>query len=129
MGYETKDVEKPFVEQLVKLGWTHLQGCIKNPAVTGRTSFKEVIQERTLREKLRALNLRDGKPWLDDERISEAISALTRLALQRNLFLETFQFHLLSPVRKVRPMVSLLGPSNKPNHHFNIKGPHRQDCS
>ena len=51
------------------------------------------------------------------------------LTLQRNLFLETFQFHLLSPVRKVRPMVSLLGPSNKPNHHFNIKGPHRQDCS
>ena len=51
------------------------------------------------------------------------------LTLQRNLFFETFQFHLLSPVRKVRPMVSLLGPSNKPNHHFNIKGPHRQDCS
>ena len=51
------------------------------------------------------------------------------ISLQRNLFLETFQFHLLSPVRKVRPMVSLLGPSNKPDHHFNIKGPHRQDCS
>ena len=55
--------------------------------------------------------------------------ALIQLSLQRNLFLETFQFHLLSPVRKVRPMVSLLGPSNKPNHHFNIKDPHRQDCS
>ena len=52
-----------------------------------------------------------------------------RLTLQRNLFLDTFQFHLLSPVRKVRPMISLLGPSNKPDHHFNIKGPHRQDCS
>ena len=77
MGYETKDVEKPFVEQLVKLGWTHVQGCSKNPAMTGRSSFKEVFQEKTLREKLRALNLRDGKPWLDDERLSEAISALT----------------------------------------------------
>ena len=51
------------------------------------------------------------------------------ISLQRNLFLETFQFHLLSPVRKVRPMISLLGPSNKHNHHFNIKGSHRQDCS
>lgn len=79
MGYELEDVEKPFVEQLVKLGWTPVQGCTKDPAVTGRSSFKEVLQETTLREKLRALNLRDGKPWLDDERVAEAISALTRL--------------------------------------------------
>ena len=62
----------------------------------------------------------------EEEKVCACGCALT---LQRNLFLETFQFHLLSPVRKVRPMVSLLGPSNKPNHHFNIKGPHRQDCS
>ena len=32
-----------------------------------------------LRQKLRELNLRDGKPWLDDSRISTAIGALTRI--------------------------------------------------
>jgi hypothetical protein len=49
-------------------------GSLDDPAVTGRTSFAEVIQEGLLREQLRALNLgltvRPGwtkrgcrKPW------------------------------------------------------------------
>ena len=53
----------------------------------------------------------------------------SKLSLQRNLLFDVYQVRLLSPVRKVRPMISLLSPPNKPNHHFNIKGSHRQDCS
>lgn len=68
MGWELEDVEKPFVAQLKSLGWNHVEGGLDDPAVSGRTSFAEVIQEGVLREQLRWLNLRDGEPWLDDGR-------------------------------------------------------------
>jgi type I restriction enzyme R subunit len=80
MGWELEDVEKPLVAQLQALGWTPVAGSLDDPAATGRTSFTEVIQERVLREQLRALNPGpDGLPWLDDARLSEAVAAITRL--------------------------------------------------
>ncbi|MFN8994803.1 MAG: type I restriction endonuclease, partial [Pseudomonadota bacterium] len=87
MGWELKDVEKPFVEQLEGLGWTHISGSIDEPAVTGRANFTEVIQEGVLRAKLAAINLREVNgslvPWLDEGRISEAVAAITRIARPR----------------------------------------------
>ncbi len=84
MGWELKDVEKPFVEQLQGLGWTHVSGSIDEPAVTGRANFTEVIQEGVLRAKLAEINLRevDGVfvPWLDEGRLAEAVAAITRIA-------------------------------------------------
>lgn len=84
MGWELEDVEKPFVTQLEGLGWTHIEGSIDDPVATGRSSFTEVIQEGVLRKKLAEINLRevDGAlvPWLDDERLSEAVAAITRIA-------------------------------------------------
>ncbi|MGI9211117.1 MAG: type I restriction endonuclease subunit R [Methylococcaceae bacterium] len=79
MGWELEDVEKPFIAQLKSLGWTHIEGTLDNPAHTGRASFAEVIQASVLREQLRALNpWPDGTPWLDEARLSEAVSAITR---------------------------------------------------
>ena len=52
MGWELKDVEKPFVEQLEGLGWTHISGSIDEPDASGRANFTEVIQEGVLRKKL-----------------------------------------------------------------------------
>lgn len=78
MGWELEDVEKPFVAQLQGLGWTHIEGRPDDPTVTGRSTFAEVIQETVLRQQLRALNLHDGVPWLDDERLAEAVAAITR---------------------------------------------------
>src|SRR5690606_32341305 len=84
MGWELEDVEKPFVAQLQALGWTHIAGSIDDPAVTGRTSFAEVIQEGLLREQLRALNPGpDGSPWLDEARLNDAIAAITRLGTHK----------------------------------------------
>lgn len=83
MGWELDAVERPFVEQLAGLGWRYVEGDIDDPGRTGRDSFKDVLQEATLRKQLRALNLRDGQPWLDDERISQAVAALTRIAAPR----------------------------------------------
>jgi type I restriction enzyme R subunit len=65
------------------LGWSYIQGCIDDPAKTGRASFAHVIQEETPKEKLRELNLRDGKPWLDEARIAKAVAALTRIGAAR----------------------------------------------
>lgn len=84
MGWELEDVEKPFVSQLEAVGWTHVEGSLDDPAVTGRASFGEVIQETVLRAQLRALNPGpDGQPWLDDGRLSEAVAAITRLGTPR----------------------------------------------
>lgn len=79
MGWELEDVEKPFVAQLQGLGWVHTEGSLDTPAVTGRSSLAEVIQSTVLCERLRAINLRDGQPWLDDQRVAEALAAITRL--------------------------------------------------
>ena len=79
MGWELEDVEKPFVVQLQGLGWTPVEGSLDDPALTERKSFAEVLQESVLRERLRAINLRDDQPWLDEERLCEAVAAVTRL--------------------------------------------------
>ncbi|MBL8226398.1 MAG: type I restriction endonuclease subunit R [Chromatiales bacterium] len=80
MGWELDEVERPFVEQLTALGWRHAKGDLDDPTRTGRADFTQVIEEATLRRQLRALNLdAAGQPWLDDDRISQAIGALTRL--------------------------------------------------
>lgn len=84
MGWELEDVEKPFVAQLQELGWQHIEGSIDAPSVTGRTGFAEVIQESVLRDQLRTLNLGpDGAPWLDEARLAEAVSAITRLGTHK----------------------------------------------
>lgn len=79
MGWELEDVEKPFVAQLQGLNWKHIEGSLDDPAITGRSSFSEVIQRAALAERLRAINLRDGQPWLDEQRIAEALAAITRV--------------------------------------------------
>jgi len=84
MGWELTDVEKPFVAQLQALGWQYVEGSLDDPAVTGRSSFTQVIQESVLREQLHALNPGpDGAPWLDDGRLDEAVAALTRLGTHK----------------------------------------------
>lgn len=84
MGWELEDVEKPFVAQLQALGWAYTEGSPHTPALTGRSSFTEVIQEGVLRERLRALNPGlDGQPWLDEARLSEAVAAITRLGTHK----------------------------------------------
>ena len=80
MGWEADDVETPFVALLGRLGWAHRAGTLDDPAATGRTSFGEVLQEETLRRKLREINRGpDGGEWLDDGRLSQAVAALGRL--------------------------------------------------
>ena len=77
-GREWTLVEDPFIQQLLSMGWKWTTGSIDDPSVTGRGSFREVLIRDDLEAALRRINLRDGEPWLDDERISQAINALER---------------------------------------------------
>jgi type I restriction enzyme R subunit len=82
-GPEYTKVERPFLDQLAGMGWNIVTGNIDFPSVTGRASFREVILAGDLRQALRRINLRDGEPWLDDGRISQAVSALERIGGKR----------------------------------------------
>ncbi|WP_323958885.1 HsdR family type I site-specific deoxyribonuclease [Arthrobacter sp. JZ12] len=77
-GAEYDEVEKPLLDQLANLKYTTIVGHKYDPSVTERSSFREVLLEGRLRKSLRELNRRDGDPWLDHSRISEAVSALSR---------------------------------------------------
>nr|WP_299242945.1 type I restriction endonuclease subunit R [uncultured Halomonas sp.] len=76
---EYSEVEKPFIDQLVSQGWQFIAGSVDSPAVTHRESFAEVVMEPLLRKRLHSINQRDGEPWLDDSRLDQAVSAITRL--------------------------------------------------
>jgi type I restriction enzyme, R subunit len=78
-GPEYTEVEQPFHSQLLGLGWLHLEGDSYDPTVSNRDTFRQILLEERLRSRLLDLNLGpDGQPWLDDYRLSEAISSLTR---------------------------------------------------
>lgn len=75
-------VEKPLIDQLTQMGWTHLEGAPPgaltpaDPAKSARTSFSQIFFEERLKAQLKLINRGpDGKPWLDDRRISQAVGA------------------------------------------------------
>jgi type I restriction enzyme R subunit len=74
------------LRQLRDIGWEHLEGAPpdvfrpEDPAASERESFGEVLLEKRLRTAMREINLGpDGDPWLDEERISQAVAELTRI--------------------------------------------------
>jgi type I restriction enzyme R subunit len=79
-GPEFTTVESPFIDQLVGMGWKAVTGNLDHPLVTGRESFREVLIKPDLRKAIARINLRDGKPWLNVDRIAQAVSALERIA-------------------------------------------------
>jgi type I restriction enzyme R subunit len=82
-GPEFMEVEQPFLDQLASMAWKIIMGSADHPSVTGRESFREVLIKDDLRRALTRINLRDAQPWLDDARISQAVSALERIGHKR----------------------------------------------
>jgi type I restriction enzyme R subunit len=139
MGWELEDVEKPFVEQLTLLGWTHVEGDIDNPVATGRSDFRQVLQEDVLREALRAINLDDnGQPWLDDERLSEAVAAITRLGARTLVEANERATELLTRGITVAGLpdwdggrgqtIQYIDWTNPANNRFTVINQYRVDC-
>ncbi|MGH8610583.1 MAG: type I restriction endonuclease subunit R [Gammaproteobacteria bacterium] len=76
-------VEKPFCQQLERMGWQWVEGDPDLPETTERTSSREVLLKGRLAATLKKLNLRNGQPWLDDARIARAIRDLEQAAGHR----------------------------------------------
>lgn len=78
-GAEFDEVEKPLLDQLVGLSWSIVQGDKWNPAGSERETFRGALLEARLRAALVRLNPGpDGQAWLDESRLSEAVSSLSR---------------------------------------------------
>jgi type I restriction enzyme, R subunit len=82
-GPELVKVEQPFLDQLAGMGWKIVIGNLDFPSVTGRQSFREVLLKEDLAKALLRINPRDGKQWLDEARIAQAIGALDRISHPR----------------------------------------------
>jgi type I restriction enzyme R subunit len=79
IGPEFTGVEQPFIDQLVSMGWEHTPGNVHDSSVTARANFRQVLLVDDLRAAIHRVNLDpDGTPWLDDARMSQAISTLQR---------------------------------------------------
>jgi hypothetical protein len=85
-GPEFNEVEQPFIDQLVAMGWEHTPGSLDDPGATGRESFRDVLLLDDLKQALRRLN-RDVhcRQWLDEGRITQAVNALKRLGTAKLL--------------------------------------------
>lgn len=138
MGWELEDVEKPFVAQLQGLNWQHTEGSLDDPATTGRSSFSEVIQRAVLAERLRAINLRDGQPWLDDQRIAEAVAAITRVGAGKLMEANQTVTELLLKGITVDGLpgwdggrgqtIQYIDWNTPANNHFSVISQYRVDC-
>jgi hypothetical protein len=83
-GPEFELVERPFLDQLIAMGWSLTTGNRDFPSVTGRETFREVLLLGDLRAALHRINLDpDGQPWLDEGRLTQAVNALQRLGSPR----------------------------------------------
>lgn len=127
MGWELVTVEKPFVEQLLTMGWRYVEGDLDNPARTGRSTFTEVIQEATLRRQLRALNLHDGQPWLDDERLSQVVGALIRISAHRLMEANRLATELLLGGITVEGLPGWDGGRGQTIHYIDWQHPERNE--
>lgn len=77
---EKTKVERPLVAQLKAMKWGHIPGDVDVPYLTERESFREVLLKDRIKKALHAINLdAQGKPWLDDRRIEQALGTLERL--------------------------------------------------
>ncbi len=81
--WEYNLVERPFCEQLQKMGWSWIEGDMDVAELTERENFHEVLLKGRLAEAQRRINLRDGQPWLDETRVEKAIRDLERTAEHR----------------------------------------------
>ena len=79
-GPEFTEVEQPFIDQLVSMGWTHSSADGLDPSALGRESLRDVLLRQDLKQALHRINLAPaGNPWLDDGRITQAINTLERI--------------------------------------------------
>ncbi|MFC9221087.1 type I restriction endonuclease subunit R [Streptomyces hygroscopicus] len=77
---EYEMVERPLIDQLVAMGWEHLQGAppgepAHHPEDSERHSFTQVVYEDRFREVVRRINPGpDGETWLSDAQLNQILT-------------------------------------------------------
>lgn len=99
--------EKPFCEQLKGMGWQWIEGDPDLPETTDRTTSREVLLKGRLSAALKKLNLRNGQPWPDDNRIAHAIRDLEQAGGHRLVEVNQSATKLL--LKGTVPMVCRIG--------------------
>lgn len=123
-GPEYDRVEKPFLDQLVSMGWKHTTGNVDNPTISGRDTFREVLILNDLRKALVRINLdRSGKPWLDEARVSEAISPLQRPGVYKLMEANRICTDLLLAGTAVDGVEGWEGGRSRPVHYIDWETP------
>ncbi|MFS8096170.1 HsdR family type I site-specific deoxyribonuclease [Lentzea alba] len=73
---ERDEVERPLIDQLKAMGWTHLP--FAGPG-EGRQTYSDVILLDRFRDAVQAINLGpDGQPWLDEDRLTSIVNRAIR---------------------------------------------------
>jgi len=89
-------VEIPFIEQLKGMGWDHIEGDIDVPYLTERDSFRDVLLTDRLRTAVKRINFDDnGNLWLNDDRVSQVVSALERISAPKLMEANKKAFELI----------------------------------
>ena len=74
-------VEKPFLDQLDKLGWVIVDqgvGVPQDPAGSLRMDFQEIVLKDVFKERVSRINtMPDGSPWLTDKQLDDLFDELT----------------------------------------------------
>lgn len=123
-GPEYDRVEKPFLDQLVSMGWKHTTGSVDSPTISGRDTFREVLILDDLRKALVRINLDpSGKSWLDDARLSEAISPLQRPGVHRLTEANRICTDLLLAGTTVEGVEGWEGRRSRPVHYIDWETP------
>ncbi len=72
---EYSNVEKPFLDKLAALDWRIVNqgssGIPTDPAISLRTSFREVTLKKEFLNAVSKINTHEGKPWLNPKQLDE----------------------------------------------------------
>jgi len=133
-------VEKPFLDQLVALGWTAIdqgQGFIPaDPAVSLRGSFREWLLPEVFRSAVRAINTTDdGTTWLSDRQLDELRDQIlrqpNRTLLEANEAIQSLLFKAQVDANELTgeqdPVVKLIDFANPANNQFHAINQFRID--
>lgn len=88
MGPEYLQSELPLIQQLQAYGWQYVVGSLDDAKVSGRDSFAEVLQTKVLKQQLTKVNLRtlangEQVEWLDEQRVEQAVTAISRISASK----------------------------------------------
>jgi type I site-specific restriction-modification system R (restriction) subunit len=120
-------VEHTFCRQLKAMGWQWIEGDTDVPEFTERENFREVLLEKRLAAALRKLNLRDGQPWLDDDRIRRIIEKLAKAEGHRLMEINQSATRLLLNGTEIDGLPNWNFGRNQPVRFIDFENPTNND--